>query len=306
MAITSFDDILAAAKTRGPKTVVAVGAAQDSVLGALDRAEKEGIAKAILIGSQSEIYKTARTMDVDLSPMRIIDEPNLEEAAQIGMSLVNQGEAQIAMKGNIRTAVFLRAALDRSTGLRTGRLLSHVAIFDMLSLGRLLLISDAGVNIAPTLEQKADITQNAIDVAHSLGIERPRVAVLASTENVVPNLPANVEAAALAKMADRGQITGALVDGPLALDNAISVAAASDKAIASQVAGRADLLILPDIEAANVLVKAIVYFARRPMAGVVVGARAPLIVPSRADTAESKFDSLALGVTTSASYRFGT
>ena len=306
MAITSFDDILVAAQTRGPRTVVAVGAAQDSVLGALDRAEKVGIAKAILIGSQSEIYKTARTMDVDLSPMRIIDEPNLEEAAQIGMSLVNQGEAQIAMKGNIRTAVFLRAALDRSTGLRTGRLLSHVAIFDMLSLGRLLLISDAGVNIAPTLEQKADITQNAIDVAHSLGIERPRVAVLASTENVVPNLPANVEAAALSKMADRGQITGALVDGPLALDNAISVDAASDKAIASRVAGRADLLILPDIEAANVLVKAIVYFARRPMAGVVVGARAPLIVPSRADTAESKFDSLALGVTISASYRFGT
>jgi phosphate butyryltransferase len=306
MAITSFDDILAAARTRGPKTVVAVGAAQDSVLGALDRAEKEGIGKAILIGSQSEIYKTAHTMDVDVSPMRIIDEPNLEEAAQIAMSLVNQGEAQIAMKGNIRTAVFLRAALDRTTGLRTGRLLSHVAIFDMLSLGRLLLISDAGVNIAPTLEQKAEITQNAIDVAHSLGIERPRVAVLASTENVVPNLPANVEAAALAKMADRGQITGALVDGPLALDNAISVDAASDKAIASRVAGRADLLILPDIEAANVLVKAIVYFARRPMAGVVVGARAPLIVPSRADTAESKFDSLALGVTISASYRFGT
>jgi phosphate acetyltransferase len=174
----------------------------------------------------------------------------------------------------------------------------------MQSLGRLLLISDAGVNIAPTLEQKAEITQNAVDVARSLGIARPRVAALASTENVNPRIPANVEAAALAKMADRRQITGAMVDGPLALDNAISPDAAEDKAIESQVAGHADLLILPDIEAANVLVKAITYFAQHPMAGVVVGARVPMIVPSRADTTESKFDSICLGVVITASYRF--
>jgi phosphate butyryltransferase len=304
MAITNFQEMLAAAQAEGPKTVVAVGAAQDSVLGALDRAEKQGIAHAILIGSQAAIQAEARAVHVDLSPMRVIDEPNLEEAAQIAMSLVSQGEAHIAMKGNVNTAIFLRAALDRETGLRTGHLLSHVAVFDMQSLGRLLLISDAGVNIAPTLEQKTEITQNAVDVARSLGIAHPRVAALASTENVNPRIPANVEAAALAKMADRRQITGAMVDGPLALDNAISLDAAEDKEIGGQVAGRADLLILPDIEAANVLVKAITYFAQHPMAGVVVGARVPMIVPSRADTTESKFDSICLGVIISASYRF--
>lgn len=305
MAITNLQDLLAAAQANGPKTVVAVGAAQDSVLGALNRAQEQGIAKAILIGSQAAIQNTARAMGVDLSSTRLIDEPNLEEAARIAMSLVTQGEAQIAMKGNINTALFLHAALDRKIGLRTGRLLSHVAAFDMVSLNRLLLVSDAGVNIAPTLEQKAEITQNAIDVARSLGIEQPRVAVLASTENVNPRIPANVDAAALAKMADRKQITGALVDGPLALDNAISRDAAIDKEIDSQVAGRADVLILPDIEAANVLVKAIIYFAQHPMAGIVVGARVPLVLPSRSDTAESKFHSLALGVAISASYQFG-
>lgn len=305
MAITSFEDILSAAQARGPKTVVAVGAAQESVLGALDKAAQQGIAKAILIGNQTAIQQTAQAMGVDLSPMRIIDEPNLEEAARTAMALVNQDEAQIAMKGNVKTAVFLRAALDRQFGLRTGRLLSHVATFDMQSLGRLLLISDAGVNIAPNLEQKAEITQNAIDVARSLGIAQPRVAVLASSESVNPRISANVEAAALSKMADRGQITGALVDGPLALDNAISPDAATTKEIDSQVAGRADLLILPDIEAANVLVKAIIYFARHPMAGIVVGARVPLILPSRSDTTESKFDSVALGVAISTSYHFG-
>jgi phosphate butyryltransferase len=305
MAITNLQDLLAAAQSCGPKTVVAVGAAQDSVLGALSRAKEQGIARAILIGSQAAIQNTAHTMGIDLSSMRVIDEPNMEEAAQMAMSLVSQGEAQIAMKGNINTALFLHAALDRQTGLRTGRLLSHVAVFDMVSLNRLLLVSDAGVNIAPTLEQKAAITQNAIDVARSLGIAQPRVAVLASTENVNPRIPANVDAAALAKMADRKQITGALVDGPLALDNAISLDAAIDKEIDSPVAGRADVLILPDIEAANVLVKAIIYFAQHPMAGIVVGARVPLVLPSRSDTADSKFHSLALGVAISTPHPFG-
>jgi phosphate butyryltransferase len=304
MAIRSFAEILSAAQERGPKTVVAVGAGQDSVLSALNEAKIQGIAEAILIGRESRIRSIAQSMGVDLAPMRVIDEPNVEEAARLAMALVSSGEAQIAMKGNVKTALFLRAALDRETGLRTGRLLSHVAAFDMVSLGRLLLISDAGVNIAPNLEEKAEITQNAIDVARSLGIAQPHVAVLASTENVNPRIPANVEAAALAKMADRKQITGALVDGPLALDNAISLEAALDKEIDSQVAGRADVLILPDIEAANVLVKAIIYFAQHPMAGIVVGARVPLILPSRSDTAESKFDSLTLGVAISASYNF--
>lgn len=299
--IKSYEDLLATAQAHGPKTVVAVGAAQESVLDALAEAETHRIAtQAILIGDENEIQKTADDCHIDISRMQIIHQPVMELAAERAMIEVAEGRAQIAMKGDVLTATFLRAALDRETGLRTGRLLSHVAVFEMRTLGRPLLISDAGVNIAPTLAQKADIIRNAIDVAHKLGTRVPRVAVLASTETVVPTIPANVEAAALAKMADRQQITGALVDGPLALDNAISPEAANDKEITSQVAGRADILILPDIEAANVLVKAIIYFAQHPMAGIVVGARVPLILPSRSDTAASKLGSIALGVIMSA------
>jgi phosphate butyryltransferase len=301
MKVRSFEDLLAAARTCGPKTIVAVGAGQESVLEALAAAEAQGIActpgcHPILIGDRDMIRDTASRCQIDLSKMEVIDEPNMERAAEIAMMQIREGRAQIGMKGRVDTATFLHAALEREMGLRTGRLLSHVAVFDMKSLGRPLLISDAGVNIAPTLAQKADIIRNAIDVAVRLGIEMPRVAVLASIETVHPNIPANVEAAALAKMADRKQITGALIDGPLALDNAISPDAADEKDIISQVAGRADVLILPDIEAANVLVKAIVYFAHDPMAGIVVGGRVPLILPSRSDTARSKLGSLALGV----------
>jgi phosphate butyryltransferase len=296
MTITSFEDLLAAAQALGPKAVVAVGAQQVSTLQAVAAAKEKGIARPILVGDEPEILETASTCGVDVSTMLIIHEPDIRTAARRAMMLVSDKQAHIAMKGKVSTADFLRAALDRELGLRTGSLLSHVAVFDMQDLGRLLLISDAGVNIAPNLEQKADIIRNAILVAHKLGIKEPRVAALASTETVNPRIPANVEAAALAKMADRGQIRGALVDGPLALDNAISPNAAMDKDIASKVAGQADILIPPDIEAGNVLVKAIVYFARHPMAGVVVGAKAPLILPSRSDTFESKLSSLALGV----------
>jgi phosphate butyryltransferase len=296
MAISNFEDLLATARANGPKSVVAVGAHQDSVLEAAGAAQQAGIARTILVGDEPEILVQADKCGVDVSAMFIIHEPNLSQAAAKAMALVSDGQAQIAMKGKVDTATFLRAALDRELGLRTGRLLSHVAVFYMRDLERLILISDAGVNIAPNLEQKADIVRNAIGVAHKLGILEPRVAVLASTETVNPRIPANVEAAALAKMADRKQITGALIDGPLALDNAISPDAARDKDISSPVAGRADILIPPDIEAGNVLVKAIVYFARHPMAGVVVGAKAPLILPSRSDTFESKLSSLALGV----------
>jgi phosphate butyryltransferase len=296
MAIASFRDLVSVAREGGPKGIVAVGAQQDSVLEAVAAAQIQGIARGILIGDEVEIRSVASECGVDISQMDIVHEPEITGAARRAMVLLSEGKAQIAMKGKVDTATFLRAALDREFGLRTGALLSHVAVFDMQDLGRLLLISDAGVNIAPTLEQKADIVRNAIDVAHKLGIAKPRVAALASTETVNPRIPANVEAAALSKMADRGQIKGALVDGPLALDNAISPDAAEDKEIRSAVAGRADVLISPDIEAGNVLVKAIVYFARHPMAGVVVGAKVPLILPSRSDTFESKLDSIALGV----------
>ncbi len=296
MPIRNFKELLETARACGPKTVVAAGAQQVSVLKALAAAQELGLAHPILVGDEKQIERVAAECQVDITGMEVVHEPNIRLASRRAMTLVAEGRAHVAMKGKVDTATFLRAALDRELGLRTGHLLSHVAVFDMKSLGRLLLISDAGVNIAPTLEQKADIVRNAVWVAHKLGIRMPHVAVLASTETVNPRIPANVEAAALAKMADRKQITGALVDGPLALDNAISPSAAEDKGISSRVAGRADVLISPDIEAGNVLVKAIVYFARHPMAGVVVGSKVPLILPSRSDTYESKLDSLALGV----------
>ncbi len=296
MAITNWDELLQAAQQGGPRTVVAVGAHQDAVLEALGVACQRGIARAILVGDELKIRALAVTLHINLDGMEIVHETDMEQAAHRAMSLIAEGRAQIAMKGKVDTATFLHAALDKQYGLRTGELLSHVAVFYVPAMNRLLLVSDAGVNIAPTLEQKADIIRNAIVVAHKLGIEQPKVAVLAAVEAVNPKMPANLEAAALAKMADRGQINGAWVDGPLGLDNAVSPEAAAAKGIGGPVAGRADILIPPDIHAGNLMAKAIIYFGGSPMAGVVVGAKSPLILPSRSDPSEAKLHSVALGV----------
>jgi phosphate butyryltransferase len=276
---------------------VAVAAADQSevMLAGLD-AEVAGLAEVVLVGDAGKIRQIAKDESFDISRMEIVDVAHPGEAAVEVMSLVSQGKADIAMKGKIETSDFLRAALRRELGLRTGRLFTHVAVFEIPGFSRLIFISDAGVIVAPDLEQKVQIVQNAIFVAHAMGISRPRVAVLAATEVVNPKIPTTLDAANLSKMADRGQIRGGLVDGPLALDNAISPESVKIKGIKSEVAGYADVLIAPDIEAGNVLAKAITYFAQGKMAGVVVGARCPLILPSRSDTRENKLISLALGV----------
>ncbi|MBN1934451.1 MAG: bifunctional enoyl-CoA hydratase/phosphate acetyltransferase [Anaerolineae bacterium] len=296
MAILGFSDLRAAAQAGERRTVVVVGAQQSTVLQAANEAKVRGLAEIILVGDEPAIQDVASAEGIDLSAMEIVHEPDLIAAARRAMILVTEGRAHVAMKGKVDSATFLRAALDKELGLRGSGLLTHVAVFEVKILGRMLLISDAGVVVAPTLEQKADIIRNAVYVAHKLGIELPKVAVLASNEMVNPKMPANIEAAALAKMADRGQITGALIDGPLALDNAISPGAAQIKGISSPVAGYADILIPPDIEAGNLMAKAIIYFGGCTMAGVVVGAQVPLILPSRSDPPEAKLDSLALGV----------
>lgn len=296
MAILGFDDLRAAAQAGERRTVVVAGAQQNIVLHAASAATVQGIAEIILVGDEPAIREVASAEGIDLSKMEIVHEPDLIGAARRAMRLVVEGRAHVAMKGKVDSATFLRAALDKELGLRGGGLLTHVAVFEVKSLGRMLLISDAGVVVAPTLEQKADIIRNAVYVAHKLGITLPKVAVLASNEVVNPKMPANIEAAALSKMADRGQITGALVDGPLALDNAISPEAAQIKDIVSPVAGYADILIPPDIEAGNLMAKAVIYFGGCMMAGVVVGAQVPLILPSRSDPPEAKLNSLALGV----------
>ena len=296
MPIRTFTELLEAARAKGPKRVaVAAGNQSEVMLAGLD-AEREGLAEVILVGDGAQIRQIAGQEGFDISRMEVMDAPTPREAAYQVMKLVSEGRADIAMKGKVETSDFLRAALRKELRLRTGRLLTHVAIFEIPEFDRLIFISDAGVVVAPTLEQKVQIVQNAINVAHAMGIERPRVAVLAATEVVNPKIPTTLDAANLSKMAERGQIRGGLVDGPLALDNAISPEAARIKGIRSQVAGYADILIAPDIEAGNVLAKAITYFAKGKMAGVVVGARCPLILPSRSDTREAKLVSLALGV----------
>jgi phosphate butyryltransferase len=296
MPIRTFSELVDAAKAKGPKRVaIAAGHQNEVMLAALD-AEVAGLAEVTLVGDRDQIQRIAESEGYDIRRMNIVHVPQPREAAYEVMKLVSQGQADIAMKGKIETSDYLRAALSKELGLRTGRLFTHVAAFEIPGFDRLILISDAGVVVAPSLEQKVQIVQNAIYVAHALGISLPRVAVLAATEVVNPKVPTTLDAANLSKMADRGQIQGGLVDGPLALDNAISPESARIKGIKSEVAGYADVLIAPDIEAGNVLAKAITYFAEGKMAGVVVGAHCPLITASRSDTREAKLVSLALGV----------
>lgn len=296
MPIRTFTALIEAAKDKGPKTVaIAAGHQREVMLAGLD-AELAGFAEVILVGDADRTHAIASDEGFDISRMEVIHEPDPRRAAWQVMKLVSDGKADVAMKGKVETSDFLRAALSRELGLRLGRLFTHVAAFEIPGFDRLMFISDAGVVVAPDLEQKVEIVQNAINVARTMQIDLPRVAVLAATEVVNPKIPTTLDAANLSKMADRGQIRGGLVDGPLALDNAISPESARIKGIKSDVAGYADVLITPDIEAGNVLAKAITYFAQGKMAGVVVGARCPLILPSRSDTREAKLVSLALGV----------
>jgi phosphate butyryltransferase len=296
MPIKTFTELLEAAQAKGRKRVaVAAGHQSEVMLAGLD-AEMAGLADVILVGDADKIGQIASEEGFDISHMEVINVQQPQEAAWQVMKLVSEGKADIAMKGTVETSDFLRAALNKELGLRVGRLFTHVAAFEIPGFDRLIFISDAGVIVAPDLEQKVQIVQNAIDVAHAMEIDLPRVAILAATEVVNPKVPTTLDAANLSKMADRGQIQGGLVDGPLALDNAISPESARIKGIKSEVAGYADILIAPDIEAGNVLAKAITYFAQGKMAGVVVGARCPLILPSRSDTREAKLVSLALGV----------
>ena len=296
MAITAFTQLLEEAAKVGPKSVVIGAAENDEILLAAVEAEQRRLADCILIGDRSLIRDLAAQNGIDISRMMIVDEPDSRIASLKAMELVRMGHADMAMKGIVKTGRFLRAALDKEKGLRTGRLLSHVGVFEIPGFDRLLFVTDAGVVVAPDMEQKIEIVQNAIYVAHKLGVKEPKVAVLAATEMVNPRIPTTLDAANLSKMADRGQIRGGLVDGPLALDNAISPESAAIKQINSRVAGVADILVAPDVEAGNMLAKAISYFAKAKMAGIVVGGKAPLVVASRSDPRETKLVSMALGV----------
>jgi len=265
-------------------------AAIDGAIGAA----RLGLIAPILVGPQQKIREAARKADVDISPYPIVDAEHSHAAADKAVELVLQGRAEALMKGSLHTDELMAAVVKRDGGLRTARRISHSFVMDVPSYEHTLIISDAAVNIQPTLEDKMHIVQNAIDLAHAMGNADVRVAILSAMETVNPNVLSTVEAAALCKMADRGQITGATLDGPLALDNAISLSAAQIKKIDSPVAGRANVLIVPDLEAGNMLAKSLSFLAGADVAGIVLGAKVPIILTSRADSEISRLASCAL------------
>lgn len=294
--IRNFQDVMKIAKERGPK-IVSVACAEDvEVLVAVNEAKKEGIADAILVGDQEKIKAIALEQNIDLEQFQVIDIKDATEASRKAVELVSSGKAHMVMKGLVDTSVILKAVLDAEIGLRTGNVLSHVAVFDVKGYDRMFLVTDAAMNIAPDLETKIQITENAVQVAHALDIEEPKVAVICAKEKANPKMPDTMDAAALQEMNEKGEIKGCLVGGPFALDNAVSVEAAKHKGIHHPVAGYADILLAPDIEAGNVLYKSMVFFAGAKNAGVIVGAKAPIVLTSRADSDEAKLYSIALGV----------
>jgi phosphate butyryltransferase len=278
-----------------PVRKVAVAVAQDpSVLTAVDEARRRKIAEATLVGSEEEIREAAESAGVSLDGSVVVDEPDPVRAVATAARTVSSGDADILMKGYIHTDDFLRGVLDKESGLRTGSIMSHVFIAEVGEQDKLVFITDGAMNIAPDLEQKAAILLNAVHLAKVFGVMMPKVAVLAAVELVNPAMPATVDAACLAKMSERGQFVPACtVDGPFALDNAVSLAAAEHKRIGGPVAGQADILVVPNIEAGNMLAKSLVYFGHDRLVGLLVGAKAPVVLTSRADTAESKLLSIA-------------
>jgi phosphate butyryltransferase len=255
-----------------------------------------GLITPILIGPADELRATAKASSLDIAAFRIIDAATAQTAASRAVQLVHDGEAAALMKGDLHTDIMMHEVMADSAGLRTARRISHVYLLDVPGYPRPLLLTDAAINLRPDLDQKADIIRNAIDLAHVIGIPAPRVAILAAVETVSARQPATLDAAALCKMADRGQITGGILDGPLAFDNAVSLIAAKAKNITSPVAGLADILIVPDLEAGNMLAKQLTFMSGAAAAGIVLGARVPIILTSRADSAQTRLASCALAV----------
>jgi phosphate acetyltransferase len=291
-----YESLLARCRSLDPvSTAVAHPCEESALAGAMEAAAK-GLIVPVLVGPTAKIQEVAKSHGIDIGGTRIVDAPHSHASAAKAVELVRQGEVELLMKGSLHTDELLSAVVARETGLRTGRRLSHVFIMDVPTYHKVLVVTDAAINIAPTLEDKVDICQNAIDLARSLGVERPKVAILAAVETVTSKMPATIDAAALCKMADRKQITGADLDGPLAFDNAISREAAKTKGITSDVAGDPDILLTPDLEAGNILAKQLSFLANADSAGLVLGARVPIMLTSRADSVRSRIASCAVAM----------
>jgi phosphotransacetylase len=291
-----YDQLLVRCRGFSPvATAVAHPCEETALSGAMDAAA-QGLIAPILVGPKAKITEIAEKSGIALGNTRIVDAAHSHASAAKAVELVRNGEAELLMKGSLHTDELLSAVVSKEAGLRTGRRISHAFVMDVPTYHKVLVVTDAAINIAPALDDKVDICQNAIDLVRSVGLEQPKVAILAAVETVNSKMPATLDAAALCKMADRGQITGGILDGPLAFDNAISKEAAAIKKIRSEVAGDPDILLVPDLEAGNMLAKQLSFLANADSAGIVLGARVPIVLTSRSDSVRSRIASCAVAV----------
>ena len=296
--IGEFSSLVAAAAALPPSRVVVVNPSNDETFASLAEARRLLRARLVLTGPLAAMERGLAAAGIDAAGVELIDCPTVAQSLEKAIELVRSDRGDILMKGSVDTSTMMKAALREENGLRMGRLLSDIFVLEYPARGdnRFVMITDGGMTLAPDLKNKIELIANAVEVAHALGNPMPKVAVLSATEFVVPNLPSTLDAAALAKMNERGQIRGCIVDGPLALDNALSPEAAQEKGIRSPVAGHAEILVAANIESANSLAKSTTYFADLPLAHVIVGARVPILIPSRADKSSARLYSIALGV----------
>jgi phosphate acetyltransferase len=293
---SKYERLIARAKQVSAATTIVVHPCEETALRGPIQAAEAGIIKPILVGPAAKISAVAREHRLDISRFELIDVPHSDAAAAKAVELIHQSKGELLMKGSLHTDELMREVTSSKTGLRTERRISHVFILDVPGYPETLFITDAAINIFPDLDAKRDIVQNAIDLFTQVGLGTPRVAILSAVETVTSKIPSTIEAAALCKMADRGQITGGILDGPLAYDNAVDPEAARIKGIKSEVAGRAQILIVPDLEAGNMLAKNLAFMAKADTAGIVLGARVPIILTSRADSVRSRMASCAAAV----------
>ncbi len=292
--LTKLSDLYQMARTQTKKKLVLAAAHEQSALEAVINASRNGVVDVILVGDKTRIDEICKKADLDISAFELIHEPDYEKAAALSVKLVSEKKADILMKGYLSTSCLLRAVLNKEWGLRDGTLLSHLSLFELPGYHKIIALTDAAMNIAPDFKGKVSIIKNAVNYLIKLGIHNPKVAVLSAVETVNPDMKSSMEAAALAKMADRGQIANCIIDGPLAFDNAISTKSAQLKNINSTVAGDADLLIGDNLDVCNAIYKSFVYFAQAKCAAVIVGATAPIVLTSRTDSDETKLNSIAL------------
>ncbi len=293
--ITSFDQLISVVRKKERKKLAIASAEGEETIEAVKRATDDGLIFGVLIGDRRRIEKLCEQKNLQLDEVEIIDAPDPNLSASAAVEAIRQGRAELLMKGKVSTGALLKAVLDKERGLRKGAFLSHVAVVEVESYPKLMLVSDGGMNIRPDIKQKAAILKNAVEVAKKLGVEKPKVACLTAVELVNPEMQETVDAAGLVKMAERGDIEDVTVDGPIAFDAAIDREAARMKGIVSPVAGDVDIFLVPDIAAGNIFVKSLIYLAGAKVGGVVVGAGAPIVLLSRSDSAQSKLYSMALG-----------